>query len=244
MLPAFIGPERSDSIFRETCVPNSTAALYQRICQSMLQSSTLPKEVLSLQFLPLGVIAAECPIAGNEGAIGLDIFAAPDQRNDSIKTVAEGGIIMTGPIPLVQGGFEMVGTIAVFVPTGAGAQPSVPGPAACGCSPAASSSSLAECASSAARDRVLKLGLGSAIPPGMQWWGGVSVLFNFQMLIESSGINQQVPAVEARELRVGRAVLVRSRPPTSDDRVSPYPYFRISSSARTGINAYLDVSSR
>ena len=207
----------------------------------MLQSSTLPKEVLSLQFLPLGVIAAECPIAGNEGAIGLDIFAAPDQRNDSIKTVAEGGIIMTGPIPLVQGGFEMVGTIAVFVPTGAGAQPSVPGPAACGCSPAASSSSLAECASSAARDRVLKLGLGSAIPPGMQWWGDVSVLFNFQMLIESSGINQQV----ARErLRVGRAVLVRSRPPTSDDRVPPYPYFRISSSARTGINAYLDVSSR
>ena len=206
----------------------------------MLQSSTLPKEVLSLQFLPLGVIATECPIAGNEGAIGLDIFAAPDQRNDSIKTVAEGGIIMTGPLPLVQGGFEMVGTIAVFVPTGAGAQPSVPGPAACGCSPAASSSSLAECARSAAQGRVLKLGLGSAIPPGMQWWGDVSVLFNFQMLIESSGINQQV----ARErLRVGRAVLVRSRPPTSDDRVPPYPYFRITSFARTGTNAYLDVSS-
>ena len=117
-LPFFLGPPPTgNATFRQICVPNTTQALYARICNNMLDSSTLPPEVFGLQLLPLAVIAAQCPLAGNEAASGLDILRVPKQRADALKAIAAaGGLVMSGPIELVQGGFDMVGLVSVSVP--------------------------------------------------------------------------------------------------------------------------------
>jgi len=70
----------------------------------------------NLQLAPGGVVRRIHPLAGNEGALGHDLFADPARRADAEATVRSRSLTMAGPFPLRQGGVGMVGRLPVFVP--------------------------------------------------------------------------------------------------------------------------------
>jgi signal transduction histidine kinase len=74
----------------------------------------------SLQLAPSGVVRHIVPLAGNEGAIGHDLFKDPQRRNEAIKARDAGKLTLAGPFPLKQGGFGAVGRLPVFLENGAG----------------------------------------------------------------------------------------------------------------------------
>ena len=197
-LPAFVGPlVRPNSTFRDICIENETLVLFENVCIDILRSSGMTNEIIDFQLLPVGVIAAVYPRAGNEGAIGLDTTMLPSELADVFKVLADGGFVMSGPLSLVQGGFNMIGKVAVLVP----ATTSTPRPSDCGCH-AGSNVSLDECAQSAELETAKLRRLSGLVPRGMRWWGLVSLIFDFAALISSSGIDKQVTVLK-------RLVLVR-----------------------------------
>jgi signal transduction histidine kinase/sensor domain CHASE-containing protein len=74
----------------------------------------------SLQLAPGGVVRQIVPLAGNEGAIGHDLFNDPQRRNEAIKARDDGKLTLAGPFALKQGGFGAVGRMPTFLDDGAG----------------------------------------------------------------------------------------------------------------------------
>lgn len=68
-----------------------------------------------LALAPGGVIRNVAPISGNELAIGLDLFATPTQRKESLLARDSGKLTLAGPLELVQGGTGVVGRLPVFL---------------------------------------------------------------------------------------------------------------------------------
>ena len=81
------------------------------------------KGVSALQLAPGGVIRYSVPLAGNETAIGFDIFKNPTQREDAILARDSGQLTLAGPFNLVQGGMGAVGRLPVFLDTRDGQHP-------------------------------------------------------------------------------------------------------------------------
>jgi len=74
----------------------------------------------SLQLAPGGVVRQIVPLAGNEGAIGHDLFKDPARRNEAIKTRDDRKLTLAGPFTLKQGGFGAVGRMPVYLDSGTG----------------------------------------------------------------------------------------------------------------------------
>lgn len=74
----------------------------------------------SLQLAPDGVVRQIVPLAGNEGAMGHDLFKDPKRRNEAIKTRDDGKLTLAGPFTLKQGGFGAVGRMPVYLDSAAG----------------------------------------------------------------------------------------------------------------------------
>lgn len=64
--------------------------------------------ISSLQLAPNGVIDRIYPLAGNEAAIGLDIFSNPKYQEAAELAIKEHKMIAIGPLPLVQGGLAVI----------------------------------------------------------------------------------------------------------------------------------------
>ena len=56
------------------------------------------------------------PLAGNEAAIGHDLFADPARREEAEATRASRRLTLSGPLALLQGGVGLVGRYPVFIP--------------------------------------------------------------------------------------------------------------------------------
>jgi sensor domain CHASE-containing protein len=76
--------------------------------------------VRALQFVHEGRITATWPVAGNEAVLGYDLYAHPDPRvaADVRRAVVAGGVVITGPLELVQGGAGLLTRLAVGGPAG------------------------------------------------------------------------------------------------------------------------------
>jgi sensor domain CHASE-containing protein len=74
----------------------------------------------SLQLAPDGVVRQIVPLAGNEAAMGHDLFKDPARRNEAIKTRDDGKLTLAGPFTLKQGGFGAVGRMPVYLDDGTG----------------------------------------------------------------------------------------------------------------------------
>ena len=72
--------------------------------------------IRGLQLAPHGVVRRIHPLAGNEAAIGHDLFADPARREEAEATRASRRLTLSGPLALLQGGVGLVGRYPVFIP--------------------------------------------------------------------------------------------------------------------------------
>ncbi len=110
---------------------NLDPASFNALCEHVLRSDYLLRNIAVSPGL---VVAYECPLKGNEKAIGLDLSANADQRAAALRARDSGDAVLAGPVDLVQGGRGFI------------ARP--PATAVTQCSPARSISSRAAAASS------------------------------------------------------------------------------------------------
>ena len=68
----------------------------------------------SFQLAPGGIVRQIYPLAGNERAIGHDLFGDPKRRQEAVAARESGRMILAGPFPLRQGGVGAVLRNPVF----------------------------------------------------------------------------------------------------------------------------------
>ncbi|RQW81884.1 MAG: PAS domain S-box protein, partial [Methylococcus sp.] len=76
--------------------------------------------VAALQLAPGGVIQRVVPMAGNEGAVGHNVFSDPDQHQEAMQARDSGQLTLAGPFELKQGGFGAIGRLPVYLNDGHG----------------------------------------------------------------------------------------------------------------------------
>jgi len=90
-----------------TWTPERFTALASRLFEEQTQ-------LRSVAMAPDLVITMTYPLAGNEGAIGLDYLANPAQRDGALLARDSGRLVLAGPVDLVQGGRGFIGRFPVF----------------------------------------------------------------------------------------------------------------------------------
>lgn len=74
-----------------------------RVAARLLQK---PLNIRHIAVAPDLVVSALYPLAGNEGALGLDYRRHPGQRDAVLQAMQNHQVVLAGPLPLVQGGGE------------------------------------------------------------------------------------------------------------------------------------------
>lgn len=74
------------------------------------------QRLASLQLAPAGVVREVFPLAGNEAAVGHDVFADPERRAAALLAVEQRRLVLTGPVELRQGGRGLIGRLPIFLP--------------------------------------------------------------------------------------------------------------------------------
>ena len=68
----------------------------------------------TVQLVPKGIIKYIYPMAGNEGAMNLNILTDPDLNNEAYKSILLKKMYFAGPLQLKQGGMGIVGRFPIF----------------------------------------------------------------------------------------------------------------------------------
>lgn len=63
-----------------------------------------PLNIRHIAVAPNLVVSALYPLAGNEGALGLNYRLHPSQRDAALQAMTDRQVVLAGPLPLVQGG--------------------------------------------------------------------------------------------------------------------------------------------
>ena len=99
--------------------PNFTETEFQRFATALTQNE---EGIISLQLAPGGVVRHVTNRERNLAAIGYDILADQNVREVIEKSIAEHVLIITGPIPLRQGGEGLIKRLPVFLPDADGVE--------------------------------------------------------------------------------------------------------------------------
>ena len=91
---------------------NLDPASFDALCDRVLRSDYLLRNIAVSPGL---VVAYECPLKGNEKAIGLDLGANADQRAAALRARDSGDVVLAGPVDLIQGGRGFIARLPVFV---------------------------------------------------------------------------------------------------------------------------------
>lgn len=67
-----------------------------------------------ISIAPDGIVRTIFPLAGNEAAVGLDLFADPARRADAIRARDERVLVVTGPYKLAVGGYGLTARYPIF----------------------------------------------------------------------------------------------------------------------------------
>ena len=70
--------------------------------------------VIELAIAPEGIIRQVAPLAGNEDALGLNLFESKTQNKESFLARDSEKLTLAGPLELVQGGIGLVGRLPLF----------------------------------------------------------------------------------------------------------------------------------
>lgn len=97
--------------------PDFTQAQFE-----LYASTVLVREpaLVNLAAAPDLVVRHVYPYQGNEAVIGLDYMRQDNQRAEVMQVVQTGGLVIAGPLELVQGGMAFIGRVPVYVPDQAG----------------------------------------------------------------------------------------------------------------------------
>jgi diguanylate cyclase (GGDEF)-like protein len=95
--------------------PDFDPASFDALCDHVLRSDSLLRNIA---VAPALVVAYECPLKGNEKAIGLDYRKNDEQREAALRTRDSGDVVLAGPVDLVQGGRGFIARLPVFVDGG------------------------------------------------------------------------------------------------------------------------------
>jgi diguanylate cyclase (GGDEF)-like protein len=94
---------------------NFDPATFEALCAHVMRSDSLLRNIA---IAPGLVIAYECPLKGNEKAIGLDYAKNDQQREAALRARDSGDVVLAGPVDLVQGGRGFIARVPVFVDGG------------------------------------------------------------------------------------------------------------------------------
>ncbi|WP_245699318.1 ATP-binding protein [Pseudoalteromonas byunsanensis] len=87
-----------------------TQTSFERIAEPLYRSSGVLRNIGAAPDMTLQYIF---PLAGNEKAIGLDYSTHPKQSEAALKAKNTGKIVLSGPLPLVQGGQAIIARVPV-----------------------------------------------------------------------------------------------------------------------------------
>lgn len=119
----------SDVIARETAAADTMAVFVELTgFQTLELEETFPvfaeallregNSIRSVQLAPDNVLRFVHPIEGNEAAVGLDLLADPDRRENLLPAIESGNSVLQGPFELVQGGPALAVRHPVYRPNG------------------------------------------------------------------------------------------------------------------------------
>lgn len=119
----------SDMIARETAAADTMAVFVELTGFGGLEldqafpvfADALLREgnaVRSVQLAPDGILDYVYPLAGNEAAVGLDLFDDEERRRNLLPAIESGNSVMQGPFELVQGGQALAVRHPVYRPDG------------------------------------------------------------------------------------------------------------------------------
>jgi diguanylate cyclase (GGDEF)-like protein len=94
---------------------NFDPASFDALCDHVLRTDSLLRNIAVAPGL---VVAYECPLKGNEKAIGLDYRKNDKQREAALRARDSGDVVLAGPVDLVQGGRGFIARLPVFVDGG------------------------------------------------------------------------------------------------------------------------------
>ena len=92
--------------------PDLNQANFDALCGRVLTSDYLLRNIAVAPGL---VVAYECPLKGNEKAIGLDYTKNADQREAALRARDSDDVVLAGPVDLVQGGRGVIARLPVFI---------------------------------------------------------------------------------------------------------------------------------
>lgn len=119
----------SDLVARETAAADTMAVFVELTGFEGLElDQTFPvfadallregNTIRSVQIAPDGVLQYVYPLAGNEAAVGLDLFADADRRENLLPAIDSGNSVLQGPFELVQGGLALAVRHPIYRPDG------------------------------------------------------------------------------------------------------------------------------
>lgn len=92
--------------------PSIDQARFEAITSALIGEHSQLRNIAAAPDL---VIRLMYPLAGNEKAVGLDYMRHPAQRHAALAAMNERGMVLAGPVDLVQGGRGFIGRIPVFL---------------------------------------------------------------------------------------------------------------------------------
>lgn len=85
---------------------------FEKVGAKLVDSNSM---IQTVQLVPHGVIKYTYPLKGNEKALGLNILNGSNEVSaGALRTINNRKIYFSGPIPLIQGGYGIIGRLPLF----------------------------------------------------------------------------------------------------------------------------------
>ncbi|VVT29671.1 EAL domain-containing protein [Rhizobium sp. EC-SD404] len=95
-----------------TSEPDMDQTRFAQLASELIDDNS---QVRNIAAAPDLVVKLMHPVRGNEKAIGLDYRTMPAQRDAALRARDTGGLVLAGPVDLVQGGQGLIGRYPVFI---------------------------------------------------------------------------------------------------------------------------------
>lgn len=103
--------QKTDTLGLLVLQNNGQVKDFERIASRLLDDPS----IRCLQLCPDGIVKYAYPLEGNKEAIGDNLFQNPRRAKEALFARDSGKLTMSGPFPLIQGGFGVIGRSPLFL---------------------------------------------------------------------------------------------------------------------------------